>query len=113
MPAMSQFESSCEYYSTAFHEMAHSTGHASRLKRIDKLASFGTETYSKEELIAEFSSAMLMNTAGIEQSAAFANSVAYISGWSKKFQEDKKIIVTAAGQAQKAVDYILGNGEIA
>jgi antirestriction protein ArdC len=110
MPAMNQFESNSEYYSTVFHEMAHSTGHESRLNRIDQLASFGTETYSKEELIAEFSSAMLMNTVGIEQSATFENSVAYISGWCKKFQEDKKVIVTAAGQAQKVVDYILEGG---
>jgi antirestriction protein ArdC len=113
MPAMSQFASNGEYYSTAFHEVAHSTGHENRLKRIDTLARFGTETYSREELIAEFSSAMLMNMAGIEHPSTFENSVAYIQGWSKKIQEDKKVIVTAAGQAQKAVDYILGNGDIA
>ncbi|MCL1976617.1 MAG: zincin-like metallopeptidase domain-containing protein [Candidatus Bathyarchaeota archaeon] len=108
MPAMNQFESNSEYYSTAFHEMAHSTGHENRLNRISKLANFGTETYSKEELVAELSSAMLMNMAGIEQPATFENSVAYIQGWSKKLQEDKKAIVNAAGQAQKAVDYIRG-----
>jgi len=107
MPAISQFESNSEYYSTAFHEMAHSTGRENRLNRINKLANFGTETYSKEELIAELSSAMLMNTTGIEQPATFENSTAYIQGWSKKLQEDKKAIVNAAGQAQKAVDYIL------
>jgi len=107
MPTRSQFESSSEYYSTAFHEMAHSTGHKNRLNRIDKLASFSTETYSKEELIAELSSTMLMNMAGIEQPATFKNSAAYIHGWSEKFQEDKKVIVTAVGQAQKTVDYIL------
>jgi len=107
MPAMSQFESNSEYYSTAFHEMAHSTGHENRLNRISKLANFGTETYSKEELVAELSSAMLMNTTGIEQPATFENSASYIQGWSKKLQEDKKAIVNAAGQAQKAVDYML------
>jgi len=107
MPAMSQFESSGEYYSAVFHEMAHSTGHENRLDRITNLARFGTGPYSKEELIAEVSSAMLMNIAGIEQSATFENSVAYIAGWSKMLQEDKKAIVNAAGQAQKVVDYIL------
>jgi antirestriction protein ArdC len=107
MPAMNQFQSNSEYYSTVFHEIAHSTGHESRLDRIDKLASFGMENYSKEELVAELSSAMLMNTAGIEQSSTFENSAAYIQGWSKKLQGDKKVIVMAAGQAQKAVDYIL------
>ncbi|MDR2708047.1 MAG: ssDNA-binding domain-containing protein, partial [Nitrososphaerota archaeon] len=67
MPAMTQFESNNEYYSTAFHELAHSTGHEKRLNRINKLANFGMETYSKEELVAELSSAMLMSVAGVEQ----------------------------------------------
>ena len=53
LPEMAQFHSTAEYYSTAFHELVHSTGHATRLNRLDNTAFFGSEAYSKEELIAE------------------------------------------------------------
>jgi len=108
LPEIAQFEGSEEYYSTVYHEMAHSTGHQSRLNRISKVAAFGTKTYSKEELTAEISSAMLMNHAGIEQPGTFANSVAYIQGWKSKLKGDSRAIITAASQAQKATDLILG-----
>src|SRR6266404_6048844 len=69
MPARSLFHSSEEYYATEFHELAHSTGHAKRLHRenFDNPGSFGSESYSKEELIAEMTAAMLCGIAGIEQ----------------------------------------------
>jgi len=108
LPTIKQFESGEDYYSTAFHETAHSTGHTSRLNRIAKPAAFGSETYSKEELTAEISACMLMNLTGIEQPKTFINNAAYIQGWSKKLKEDKKAILTASGQAQRAVDYIIG-----
>ena len=54
---MEQFKETAEYYSTAFHELTHSTGHESRLNRLDRTAFFGTEAYSKEELIAEIGDA--------------------------------------------------------
>jgi len=55
VPAIRYFESGEEYYSTLFHELAHSTGHAKRLNRegVNEVAAFGTAIYSKEELIAE------------------------------------------------------------
>lgn len=112
MPNMSQFELTEEYYSTAFHEMTHSTGHSSRLKRFgeddDKVAAFGSEVYSKEELVAEIGASMLMSITGIERSESFQNSAAYLQSWLKALKNDKRLIVTAANAAQKAVDLILG-----
>jgi antirestriction protein ArdC len=109
IPVINQFNNPSEYYSTAFHECAHSTGHVSRLNRLSKPAAFGSEIYSKEELTAEISAAMLMNIVNIELPETFENSVAYINNWMKRLREDSKIIVTAAGAAQKAVNLITGN----
>lgn len=79
MPARGLFHSSEEYYATEFHELAHSTGHAKRLHRenFDNPVSFGSESYSKEELIAEMTAAMLCGIAGIEQ-RILENSAAYL-----------------------------------
>ncbi len=98
-----------EYYSTMFHEMVHSTGHPRRLNRqgITAIAGFGSETYSKEELIAELGAAMLCAQAKIDNTT-IDNSAAYIAGWLRKLKNDKRLIVQAAAQAQKASDYILG-----
>ena len=60
LPHIEQFTDTAEYYSTAFHELTHSTGHASRLNRLDKTAFFGSDAYSKEELIAEIGAATLV-----------------------------------------------------
>lgn len=110
VPQMSQYEVSEEYYSTLFHEMTHSTGHETRLARLDKVAAFGSENYSKEELVAEMGAAMLVSTAGIDCEKAFNNSVGYLQGWLKALSNDNKLIVLAAGKAEAAVKYIL-NGK--
>jgi len=107
MPIIGQFESAEEYYCTAFHEAAHSTGHKKRLNRITETAAFGSQTYSKEELVAEISSAMIMNFSGIELPQTFENSVSYIKSWLKKLRSDNKMIVSASSKAQKATDLIL------
>ncbi|MBU8763774.1 DUF1738 domain-containing protein [Micrococcus luteus] len=109
VPPLSDYAKAEEYYSTLFHELVHSTGHSSRLKRsgITELASFGDESYSKEELIAEIGAAMLCGVAGINNST-IENSAAYVGSWLKKLKEDKRLIVQAAAQAQKAADHILG-----
>jgi antirestriction protein ArdC len=104
---MNDFTSPEEFYSTLFHELVHSTGHESRLKR-QFGKSFGDEQYSKEELIAEIGAAMLCSMAGIEQ-VTIENSAAYIGGWLKALRNDKRMIVTASTAAQKAADYILNN----
>lgn len=108
LPNIEQFAETAEYYSTAFHELTHSTGHASRLNRLEKTAFFGTEAYSKEELVAEIGAATLVNAAGLETSSSFRNSAAYIQNWLKVLKDDKRFIVSAAGKAEKAVALILG-----
>ena len=110
MPKPELFDVPAEYYSTIFHELTHSTGHESRLNRdgITKLAAFGDDNYSQEELVAEMGAAFLCGHAGIENET-IDNSAAYIDGWRKKLSTDKKLVVYAAAQAQKAADYILDN----
>ena len=108
LPLLAQFNQIAEYYSTAFHEMVHSTGHKTRLDRLDKTAFFGSETYSKEELIAEIGAATLVNHAKLETSRSFRNSAAYVQNWLQVLRNDKRFIVSAAGKAEKAVNLILG-----
>ena len=108
LPMRKQFADTAEYYSTAFHEMVHSTGHKTRLDRLEKTAFFGSEAYSKEELIAEIGAATLVNAAGLETSSSFRNSAAYIQNWLKVLRDDKRFIVSASGKAEKAVALILG-----
>jgi len=111
VPCKEQYKDVLEFYSTLFHEMIHSTGHKDRLKRLDcasQFASFGSEDYSKEELIAEIGSAFLMNHIGIESNKTFKNSTAYIQSWLKVLRNDNKFIVSASGKAEKAMKYILG-----
>ncbi len=109
MPAKSSFIGSEEYYSTLFHELTHSTGHASRIGRegIEQLNTFGSESYSKEELIAEMGAAMLCGVTGISP-AVIENSAAYLQSWINRLRGDSKLLLSAASQAQKASDYILG-----
>ena len=112
MPKMEHFKSSDEYFSTLFHEAIHSTGHESRLNRQNSsdMRVFGDSDYSKEELVAEMGAAFLCAQAGID--ATLDNSAAYVKSWMKALQDDKKLLITAAGQAQKAAAYIsesLGN----
>ena len=107
LPLLAQFKDAAEYYSTLFHEMTHSTGHHSRLDRLTKVAAFGSEDYSKEELIAEIGAATLVNYAGLETSGTLTNSAAYIQSWLKAMQDDKRLIVSASGKAEKAVNLIL------
>ena len=101
-----------EFYSTAFHELVHSTGCEKRLDRPNFFAGFGSENYSKEELVAEIGAAGLLNLLNIETPSTFTNSVAYIQSWIKCLKNDTKMIVQASGKAEKAVRYIIiGNVE--
>lgn len=108
LPLLKQFAETAEYYGTAFHEMVHSTGHMKRLNRLDATAFFGSEQYSKEELIAEIGSAALANRTGLETAKTFRNSAAYVQNWLQVLKNDKRFIVSAAGKAEKAVALILG-----
>lgn len=109
MPKIATFDRLTAYYSTLFHELTHSTGHKSRLGRFEGmkiLAKFGSEDYSKEELIAEFGAAMLCGMAGIYEEQG--QSAAYIENWLKVLKNDRHLLVDAAQAAQKAADHILG-----
>ena len=112
LPLMEQFDKTAEYYGTAFHESVHSTGHKSRLNRFETasgVAAFGSQTYSKEELVAEIGSAFLCSEAGIDTASSRKNNAAYIQSWLRVLKNDKKFIVSAASRAEKAVEMILGS----
>lgn len=110
MPKRSQFNSVEGYYGTLFHEMTHATGMEKRLNRpgFDKglAAAFGSPEYAKEELVAEMGAALLCGVAGIDPNVD--NSAAYLRGWIKALENDKRLVVVAAQQAQKAADWVLG-----
>lgn len=108
LPKFDSFESAESYYATAFHELIHATGHQSRLNRKDllKMAEFGSEPYSHEELVAEIGSCYLLSMAGID--TEIEKSAAYIRGWLDRLKNDVRLIVSAASQAQKAAEYVLG-----
>lgn len=109
MPRLDRFESADGYYSTLFHELGHSTGHASRLARdgIVNLAKFGSMDYGREELIAEMTAAYLCGQTAILP-ATIDNTAAYLGSWIRTIREDRKAVVVAAGAAQRAADYMLG-----
>jgi antirestriction protein ArdC len=102
MPYRRQFASPEEYYCTLFHELIHWTGHPARLNRLEP-AQFGSEPYSKEELIAEIGAAFLCAHAGIDRPQVTQNSAAYLQSWIDALKGDTTLILHAAGAAQKAV----------
>ena len=108
VPKMGTFKDSENYYSTLFHELVHSTGHNERLNRKELITSktFGSEDYAKEELTAEMGASYLKSYSGIPIEK-LENNAAYIQSWLKRLKEDKRFIVHASAQAQKATDYIL------
>lgn len=108
LPERGRFNSPEEYYGTKFHEMIHSTGHKSRLDRELQPSKMNKESYSKEELIAELGRSFLNAEAGILEDQ-FDNSAAYIENWLQVFKDEDnaRLIVNAAANAQKAADYIL------
>jgi antirestriction protein ArdC len=119
MPGRDTFRAEWRFFKTLFHELAHSTGHQSRLARKTLLenkgmASFGTEakTYFQEELVAEMTAAFLGAHAGIIEDD-FENSAAYLKSWLDvlKVSNHKKWLVQAASEAQKAANYILNTGQ--
>jgi antirestriction protein ArdC len=114
MPQKHNFNTPEEYYCTLFHELSHSTGSEKRLARksLMEVTGFGSHEYSKEELVAEMSSAFLCAMSGIEQKT-IENSASYIASWLKALKDDKKMLVMAAAQGQKAADYILNRQETA
>ena len=109
LPLPGQFATPEGYYATAFHECAHSTGHASRLARpgIVGFDHFGSERYAKEELAAQMTSSILCAHTGIDTAEQFANSASYIASWLRALHDDNKLVISAAAQAQRASDLVI------
>ncbi|MEO5913337.1 MAG: ArdC-like ssDNA-binding domain-containing protein [Luteolibacter sp.] len=117
MPEKGYFTGEEAYYSTLFHELAHSTGHVTRLARkslmsnpgIDVTGDTSRQTYAEEELVAEMTASFLNAHSGIVEDE-LANSAAYLQGWADtlKRKEASSWVVRAASEGQKASDFILG-----
>ncbi len=109
MPERKMFPKACEFFSTLFHELGHATGHNNRLNRsgVTDLNAFGTHAYAREELVAEMTAAYLSGHAGILH-GTLDNSAAYLRGWLSKLRGDKRLVIGAAAQAQRAADLIRG-----
>uniref|UniRef100_UPI004029A0D1 zincin-like metallopeptidase domain-containing protein n=1 Tax=Prevotella sp. TaxID=59823 RepID=UPI004029A0D1 len=101
------FKDGQEYYGTALHEMAHSTGHPSRLDRL-KPTAFGSPEYAKEELVAELTSAMVGNTLGFDRRIS-DNNVAYLQNWTSALRKEPKFIVSVMADVNKASRIIIEN----
>lgn len=113
MPLLSAFDTPEQYYATMFHELAHSTGHLSRLNRKEVMdpVGYGSHEYSLEELVAELTSVYLCDECGIANDRTLENSANYLGNWYKALKNDPKMFATAAARAQKAATHILGKVE--
>jgi len=107
LPTREQFKDTNKFYSTAFHEIAHSTGHKDRLDRdtIRNFDGFGNHNYSKEELVAELSASLLGSKVGIFDTCK-DNSAAYIQNWISKLTDKPEMLMEASREAVKAVGFI-------
>lgn len=110
MPKMKSFVSNESYYTTLFHELVHSTGHESRLKReaVMNTEKYGSESYSEEELVAQIGACFLASHTGCSLKH-FENDVAYIQGWLNRLKDDRRLLLLASSKAQRATDFILNN----
>ena len=106
--SIDNFNTSDDYYASLFHECIHSSGHPSKCNRrgISGKIVFGSEEYSREELIAEIGASYLCNISGIQKT--IDNHSAYIANWLQVLNNNYRMILIAASQASKACDYILG-----
>lgn len=112
LPDRSQFRNESGYYATHFHELAHSTGHPTRLKRFSFLdaVSHSADRYAKEELVAEIGGALICAEAGIANETT-KDAAAYLASWLKALSDDKKLLFWAAANAQRACNWILNRRE--
>ncbi len=106
LPLQEQFKTSGGYYSTAFHELGHATGHKSRLDR-DLSGKFGTQSYAKEELRAEIYSFLQAKDLGMDFN--LENHQSYIAGWVSLFKDKKTEIVEAVKDSFKMLDFVKEN----
>lgn len=115
IPSINNFKAAEHYAQVLYHECAHSTGHPLRLGRFkanDHSAPFGSENYSKEELIAEMASAFALRRLGIDTTNTQEQNAAYIKSWIGVLKNDTSMVVIAAGRAEKAVRYIFNDDAI-
>jgi antirestriction protein ArdC len=110
LPDKSAFDTAFEYHSVILHEAAHSTLAAHRLNRREAIAQrWGDEAYAVEELRAQICSAILAAETGVPMSQAhIVNHAAYLTGWLKAIKRDPMALFTAAKDAEKMADYMLG-----
>lgn len=104
LPLVEQFDTVEGYAETLCHELVHSTGHSSRLGRFTNDQIGCRQDYAREELVAEIGASILAQSAGL--SLDLEQTAAYVGGWLKALNDDHSLIITAAQQAQKAVDRI-------
>lgn len=107
MPLQEQFPVSEEYYSTLYHEIAHSTGHPKRLARFETAHRFGSEPYGREELVAELTAASMLHAVGIDTETTTRNNAAYLQNWMNALKADAKILFWAASRADKVMNLVL------
>lgn len=102
------FEDGMEFYGTTIHEMAHSTGHESRLGRdgIVKIDQFGSDQYAKEELVAELTSALIGNAMGFD-SRIRENNIAYLQNWIGSLKKDPKFLKSVMSDVNKSSKMVL------
>lgn len=108
MPDPERFENATNWYAVLYHELAHSTGHRSRLDRLKPSVEGTHRDYAREELVAELAAAMLCATAQIDSAPLLEQHAAYLKSWQSALSQDKKLLVIAAQRAQHAADRILG-----
>jgi len=107
LPPKDSFLGQHEFYHTSHHELAHWSGHESRLNRLSKNARFGDRAYAFEELVAEIGGCFLSNETGIPQSDDLSNQHAYLGHWLEVLGNDPNAIIRASSQASAASDFIL------
>lgn len=102
------FKDGMEFYGTTIHEMAHSTGHESRLGRdgIVKIGQFGSDQYAKEELVAELTSALIGNAMGFD-SRIRENNIAYLQNWIGSLKKDPKFLKSVMSDVNKSSKMVL------
>jgi antirestriction protein ArdC len=104
-PPKHRFEKESQYYGTIFHELAHWTGHESRLNR-DQHSRFGDKSYAEEELVAEMGSCFTLAALGVPQTNS-DSSTSYVANWLDALNRDSRFIFRAASAASKAADLLL------
>ena len=110
MPRATQFATPVDYAATLLHELAHWTGHKSRLDRKFALTN-GSKDYAKEELVAELASAMMCGSLGITP-APREDHAKYLANWMQRLKDEPKIIFSAAAKANQAAEWIFDAAEV-